>query len=368
MGGVYRMVGAIAAAAFVATACSGTSAPHRRAALPVTFAHPPTITITTTTGAMPASTTTTADGPVPQVGCPPQPSPPPPTVPPWHPSVLIPDAKLPAPRPPAAWASDVDAITGKGMWIWQWSSTEHGNADTIIARAVSAGLHQLWVRVGDSADGFYGASVLNALVDKAHTAGLSVIAWGFPYLYDPVRDAGWTAQVLAWRSEGGAPVDGYSADLERSTEGVAMSALRAAVYLDQVRRVAGGRLIVATVYPPLDQYWAGAYPYATMATYVDAFAPMEYWECVDPGADAVQALARLGTLRPVHLIGQAFNMADSGGRRPPPSGAEISRFLDVGRRSGALGASFWVWQTAVDDEWRAITAYPWHVGVRANQG
>ena len=43
---------------------------------------------------------------------------------------------------------------------------------------------------------------------------------------------------------------------------------------------------------------------------------MEYWECVDPGADAVQALERLSTLRPVHLIGQAFNMA------PTPAGAD----------------------------------------------
>jgi hypothetical protein len=275
----------------------------------------------------------------------------------------MPDAALPAVAPPKPWASNVDAITGKGMWIWQWNATEHGDADAVIARAVQAGLHQIWVRVGDSANGFYGAAELEAVVDKAHQAGMTVIAWGFPYLYDPVRDAAWTAQILAWHSGSGEQVDGYSADLERSTEGVAMTAQRAAVYLELVRRSAGDRLIVATVYPPLDAYWTGRYPYSAMAPYVDVFAPMEYWECVDPGADAIQALQRLGTLRPVHLIGQAFDMADSG-RIPPPSGAEIDRFLRVGRSSGALGVSFWVWQSAVPDEWQAISGFPWSVGVR----
>ncbi|MHB8463261.1 MAG: hypothetical protein ACYDH6_21915 [Acidimicrobiales bacterium] len=308
------------------------------------------------------TTTTTSEGPVPQAGCPPPPHPPRPPVTPWHPAVLVPDAKLPTPTAPAPWVSDVEPITGKGMWVWQWTSTEHGKPDAIVARATAAGLHQLWVRVGDSPDGFYGRAELDALVPKAHAAGLTVIGWGFPYLYDPVRDAAWTAQVLAWRSSGGEQVDGYSADLERATEGVAMSGLRAGVYLDLVRRAAGDRLVVATVYPPLDDYWAGDYPYRTMATYVDAFAPMEYWECVDPGADAVQALARLGALRPVHLIGQAFSMADSDGRAPYPSADEIGRFLSVGREAGAIGVSFWVWQTAVDDEWRAITAYRWSVG------
>src|SRR5579871_5316528 len=96
-----------------------------------------------------------------------------------------------------------------------------------------------------------------------------------------------------------------------------------------------------------------------MAPYVDAFAPMVYWECTDPGADVSQDIARLSTLRPVHVIGEAFNFADAGGRAVSPSGAEIAEFLGSSRLAGAVGASFWVWQDATPDEWTAVTGFPW---------
>ena len=138
-----------------------------------------------------------------------------------------------------------------------------------------------------------------------------------------------------------------------------LSAQRAAVYLELVRQAAGSRLIVATVYPPSDANWNGAYPYGAMAPYVDAFAPMVYWECTDPGTDAALDVARLSTLRPVHLIGQAFNFASDGGRTVSPSAAEIAEFLTTGQRVGALGASFWVWQEASPEEWAALADFSW---------
>ena len=86
------------------------------------------------------------------------------------------------------------------MWIWEWDSTDGGHVDEIVQQAVSAGLHQLWVRVGDSMHGFYGAEELASLVPVAHAHGIAVIAWGFPYLWDPVGDAQWTSQILDWRA------------------------------------------------------------------------------------------------------------------------------------------------------------------------
>jgi len=245
------------------------------------------------------------------------------------------------------------------MWIWEWDSTDGGDATQIVHQAVSAGLHQLWVRVGDSMNGFYGAEELDALVPVAHAHGIAVIAWGFPYLWDPAGDAGWSGQILDWRSADGQQVDGYSADIEMSTEGVMLSAQRAAVYLELVRQAAGSRLVVATVYPPSDANWDGGYPYRAMAPYVDAFAPMVYWECTDPGTDGALDVARLSTLRPVHVIGQAFNLSSVGGRTVSPSAAEIAEFLTAGQRAGALGASFWVWQEATPEEWAALAGFRW---------
>jgi len=323
-----------------------SSQPRGRAAHPAAQPAPTIATVPTTSGQVALA------------GCPVPPHPPPPpSPPPWHPAVLV--TSLPPVKAPAKWTSHVAALTGKGMWIWEWDSTDGGDAGGIVKQAVSAGLHQLWVRVGDSMNGFYGVKELDALVPVAHAHGLAVIAWGFPYLWDPVGDATWTAQILDWRAPDGQQVDGYSADIEEATEGVMLSAPRAAVYLQLVRQAAGSRLVVATVYPPTAANWDGGYPYHAMAPYVDAFAPMVYWECTDPGSDVTLDVARLSTLRPVHVIGQAFNFADVGGRTFSPSGAEITEFLSTSRRAHVLGASFWVWQDATPEEWAAVSGFPW---------
>ena len=164
--------------------------------------------------------------------------------------------------------------------------------------------------------------------------------------------------ALAWHSAGGDRLDGWSADIETASEGTALSARRAATYLGLVRVFAGSRPLVATVFPPTD-HWLTVYPYQAMAPYVDAFAPMVYWSCREPGDAALSALQRLTPLAPVHLIGQAYDMASENGRVGRPSPAEISRFLDVARRDGAVGASFWDWQEITPSEWGALSGFRW---------
>jgi len=174
-----------------------------------------------------------------------------------------------------------------------------------------------------------------------------------------VGDAAWTRAALDWRGSSGAALDGFSADVETSSEGVALSARRATVYLALARPAAGGRPLVGTVYPPVDRQWA-TYPYAAMAPYVDAFAPMVYWACQQPSTAVVQAIDRLSTLAPVHPIGQAFTTAGTPGERTAaPDAAEIEQFLSVARSDGAVGASFWSWQAADAPEWAAVSAYAW---------
>lgn len=299
-------------------------------------------------------------------GCPPPPRPPATGPPPaaWHPPVLVAEADLPAPGPAPAWAGDLGALEGKGMWVWKYRQTEAGNPDAIVERAARAGLRQLWVRIGDSRDGFYGADVLSALVPRAHARGIAVIGWGFPFLWDPVGDAGWSAQALSWRGPDGAGLDGFSPDIEMESEGVPLSARRAQVYLDRTRRAAGRTLLVATVYRPSDVVW-GRYPYEAIAPYVDAFAPMVYWGCTEPGEAATQAVGRLASMRPVHLIGQAYDMSEDGaGRAGLPDSVETRRFLDVAHHQGAVGASFWVWQSIDDDQWAAVAGFRWPVPSR----
>ena len=339
--------------ATVATTSRGSARPAVQREAPPTTAPP-------TTAPAPAAPSTTAAGPrtdLPLPGCPPPPYHAGPAAPPWHPAVLVPDAALPAAPAAPPRRARLDAIRGTGMWIWQFSRTDGGDAAAVVAAARAAGLSQLWVRVADSRDGFYGASVLQSLVPLAHAHGLSVIGWGFPYLFDPAADAAWTTAAFDWRAATGDRLDGFSADIETAAEGVALSPQRVQVYAGLVRSAHPRSLLVATVYPPNDGHWT-TYPYPSLAPYVDAFAPMVYWGCNQPAVEAEQAVQRLGPLAPVHLIGQAYSMGDVGGRRPAPGADEIDTFLQVARR-GALGASFWVWQDATPEEWSALSAFRW---------
>jgi hypothetical protein len=300
--------------------------------------------------------------PLPLPGCPLPPRPPAPVFPPgWQPPVLVPEADLPEPGPPPnALVAGLAPIEGKGMWVWRVRQTEGGDPDAIIGRAQAAGLRQLWVRVGDSRDGFYASGVLDDLVPRAHRAGMAVIGWGFPFLHDPVDDARWSAEALAWRGPAGEALDGFSPDIELATEGVVLTERRARVYLSRVREAAGDRLLVATVYRPTDRLWTGSYPYTAIADYVDAFAPMVYWGCAEPGTATAEAVDRLSPLRPVHVIGQGYDAGIDGGRPGSPSAEETVRFLDVAARSGAIGASFWVWQSIDDEQWEAMSSFPWY--------
>jgi hypothetical protein len=135
---------------------------------------------------------------------------------------------------------------------------------------------------------------------------------------------------------------------------------RLQVYLGQVAQASPDRPVIATVFRPTDRLWS-TYPYGAIAPYVDGFAPMVYWGCTEPGVAAAQAIARLAALRPVHLIGQAYNMADEGGRRVSPSADETWRFLDVAQSLGAVGASFWSWQEISQQQWTAMAQFTWPV-------
>lgn len=275
-----------------------------------------------------------------------------------HPGRLVPDSELPPDAIVPARQPSLDVLRGKGMWTSVWRQSEGGNATRLVARARAMGVRQLWVRTGSSRQGFYAAPELTALLPRAHAAGIAVIGWDFVYLRDPVADAKRAAQTLAFTAPGGHRLDGFSPDVETPGEGAVTTARRSRVYLSRVAVAAGNRPIVLTV-PRVTEKRLRSYPYAHMARYADAFAPMVYWSCNEPGALAEENLRVLSRWRPVHLIGQAYDMGVEGGRPGPPRGSELWRFLDVGRRKGALGVSFYVWQTATEEQLAAVGGYPW---------
>ena len=86
---------------------------------------------------------------------------------------------------------------------------------------------------------------------------------------------------------------------------------------------------------------------------------MIYWSCNEPGAATAQAVSRLRTLgKPVNAIGQAYDEGEYG-RRGLPAPKEIWRFLDVAKRTGAAGASLYLYESMRGPLWQALGDYPW---------
>jgi hypothetical protein len=282
--------------------------------------------------------------------CPPPPVPPTPPAPPLG-QPEVPEHAIPLVGPPPARRVDLSAVSGKGIWLTLWPDSQL-SVTAVIGLAHAAGLHQLWVRTGSSNNGYYGAQVLKALVPAAHAAGIAVLAWDFPTLSNPASDARRAAAALQ------AGADGIGADIETAAEGTYPTARRVAYYLSLVRAAAGDKPVVAIV-PQPTTYWLANYPYQAEAPFVDAYAPMVYWSCTEPGAAVNSAIAALAHLRPVAPIGQDYNMASEGGRHGLPTGREIWRFLDVAHRSGAIGASLYDLETGGRPQLAALSDYPW---------
>lgn len=289
---------------------------------------------------------------VPEPGCPVPPRRRPAAPPaPARPRVpLVAEAALPAPVPPGPKAAGLSAVAGKGVWTTNFAK-DRLDVDAVVARAEAAGLRNVWVRTGGRT-GYYGDRVLPELVPAAHAAGLTVIAWDFPYLSDPVADARRAAQAFA---DG---ADAFAPDVETSAEGTFATDRRVRLYLSLVRRAAGNRPVAATVPRPTPKRLA-SFPYAAFAPYADLFVPMVYWSCNEPGRLVVQSLQRLGTLLPVAPVGQAYDMGEEGGRRGLPTREETLRFLDVAKRGGAVGASLWTFEQTGPEQWAALRDYAW---------
>lgn len=245
---------------------------------------------------------------------------------------------------------------GKGMWLNKYSDAMGGDPHKIIEVAKAAGLTHLYVRVGSSRMGFYGGPTLESILPVAHANGIKVVGWDFPYLDDPWADAERGRQAIEYTTRTGDRMDAFSADIETKAEGTNLTTLGVTLYGNKLRELAGMHYpLIATVPRPSPKRW---FPFKEATEQFDAIAPMVYWVNRDPGTDVANAIADLrGLGKPILPVGQAYDPAlDGSPVAGPPSGAQISQFVSTSAAHGAVGVSFWVWNTATQEQWLAISA------------
>ncbi|MEW6477219.1 MAG: hypothetical protein AB1679_33620 [Actinomycetota bacterium] len=256
--------------------------------------------------------------------------------------------------PPAPPAPPAPALPkGKGMWLHYFRLAAGGDPAAMVAKAKETGLSHVYLRVGSSKDGFYAQAELDRLLPVAHAAGLAVVGWDFPYLFDAEADARRAAAAIAYTTPDGHRMDAFSADIETRHEGVNISVPVADTYSRRLRELVGPTYpLIATV--PRPRYNRG-FPFAEIVRQFDAVAPMVYWLARDPVAEVEQAVADLvGLGKPVMPVGQAYDPAVDGRPIGPPPKEQLVRFIQAAQARGVTTYSFWVWHLATPDHWAAI--------------
>jgi hypothetical protein len=288
---------------------------------------------------------------------------------PATPTVEVPTttAPVPAPAPVAGFHADAPIGArpptargglpiGKGMWIWLEDRAEGGDPHAIVARAQATGLTHLYVRTGTLKGGFIGGPFLDRLLPVAHAAGLRVYGWDFPYLDHPGDDVNRALAAIRYTTPDGHRIDGFSSDIESTSEGVNNDPQFVLAYATWLRANVGPNYpLIATVPNPTASRLARGFPYNEIIPSFDAVAPMVYWMNRDPGADVANAVAFFAPWgKPVFPIGQAYDGGPEGGPPGVPGRDAIIRFLQHAEAAGAAGASFWSWQHATPEVWDAV--------------
>lgn len=261
-------------------------------------------------------------------------------------------------------------VAGKGLWFTNYLA-HHSDMDTLMRAAKLAGVTHLYAEVAITEYGFYGRDSLDRLLPAAHRQGISVIAWVYPTLSDISADIRMTQQVLQYVGPHGERPDGYATDVEEVDDSASVYA-----YGQVIRALAGpDALLVAAVFHPYAQAY---YPYAAIAASWNVLAPMDYWHSQRDRAYAPHdvstfeanslttiraSMSALGAAHPIPVeeLGQTYDMYSSDGvdLGNGPSGAEVTVDLRTARDYGCIGASFFEWQTASQDEWAALAQFQW---------
>ena len=248
--------------------------------------------------------------------------------------------------------------SGTGMWIYEWNKTAGGNAAAVVAQARAAGLSHIFVRTGSSHDHYTGGPLLHALLPATAHTNLHVVAWDFPTLKNPYKDA-WRLAYAAWADyHSGVPhVAAVAPDIETPAEGTHTSAKRVSAYLSALRRLLPKNVAILTTVPWPSSARVGIYPYKAVAEHSDAILPMTYWYDNSPRQVTAESFAFLRRYhRPIQPVGQGYD-----GKLDVPSlphnnlRKQMPMFFVTARENGASAVSLWSWQAAPPIAWAYIS-------------
>lgn len=239
-----------------------------------------------------------------------------------------------------AHSSRSNPLARRGMWIWYVSSSNGGSLSSIISSAHRHGVTTLMIKSGDGSGAW--SQFNSQFVSALHAHGLRACAWQYVYGDDPVGEA----QVGAAAVRAGA--DCLLIDAEGQYEG---KYVHAQSYIKELRKLIGGRFPVGLAGLPYVDYHP-SFPYSVFLGPGGAQynVPQMYWTAIQTTVDDV--------FQHTYTYNRPYGrtiapLGDISSSATPTN--EILRFRQLSRSYGAPGVSWWDWQDASAQSWRAIS-------------
>lgn len=271
-----------------------------------------------------------------------------------------------ADRPAAPWSVGVHSGLGAWVDVWDWTLWGSDGSPRVTLETVDAlasqGVRTIYLQTTriDKPDAVLEVDRLLALVDRAHQHGMYVVGWYLPTFVDPADDLRRIEAAMAL------PLDGFALDIE--SQDVADPAERTRRLLamsERLREVAGDRVLVANVLPPVQMeelapsLWPG-FPWAELGEFYEVFMPMGYFTFREDAhhwrdaeaytAENVRRIReRVGDPDlPVHFIGGIADLTTV---------ADIEGMTRGAQASGAMGLSLYDVATTGTELWEPMQAW-----------
>jgi len=268
----------------------------------------------------------------------------------------------------------LDAFTGLGTWVdaYDYSAAYQDVAGTpapvtpdAVEQMAADGVKTLYLQAAKDDPRSQGDLVDRALVrdflDRAHDAGLRVVAWYLPTHTDTEADVR-RFRAMTEVEVDGKGFDGFGLDMEW-TKGQPDVDVRNAELISltkQAREIVGSRGLAAIVFAPVaievinPTVWP-RFPYDELAPLVDLWMPMTYWTFregpyrdpylyVSESVDRLRADVGSNTLA-VHPIG---------GIGDESTDADYEAYLEAVAITGSIGASIYDWNTTKPAAWAVL--------------
>ena len=263
-----------------------------------------------------------------------------------------------APAQPAS----ADVFQGLGTWIDVYDTAVYATPNALAARLAARGVRTAWIETANdrSKTDVVDPVGLGRAVDALHARGLRVVGWYLPGHDNHARDLRRARALLSFRTPQGGAFDGIALDVESlRNKNVKQRTARVLDLLTRLKAEAGSTPVAAITYPPRAferhlTWWPG-FPWAQIASQVDAFVPMLYTGGGFKGYDATYGYVARSLRLLRAAVGADVAVHAAGGVANRMTADELRAFDDAVLDDGtSTGWSLYDLQTTTSAGWAAM--------------